>query len=100
MIAAAERKKMLAFRLCGERVLMRLESVGVRRLADQRGGDPWELMHEINLEAGHPIWHPPIAIAALQNLIDAAEREAAAPPARGRQRARVGASTSASGALT
>jgi hypothetical protein len=87
MIAAAEREKMLGVRLCGERVLMRLESIGVRRLADLRGDDPWDLMHEINLEARHPIWRPPIAVAALQNLIDAAEREGASPPAHGRERA-------------
>ncbi len=39
MIAAEERQKMLAARLCGERVLRRLESVGVARLADLRGRD-------------------------------------------------------------
>jgi hypothetical protein len=83
MNAAEERKKMLAVRLCGERVLRRLESVGVGRLADLRGRDPWDLMHEINLEAGRPIWHAPIAIAALQNLIKAAEQEDA-PAARRR----------------
>jgi hypothetical protein len=88
MIAAAERKKLLAVPLCGERVLMRLESIGLRRLDDLRGRDAWELMHEINLEAGHPIWHPPIAVAALQNLIDAAGQEGTAPPARGREKAR------------
>jgi hypothetical protein len=81
MIGACERQKMLAVRLCGERVLMRLESIGVRRLADLRGRDPWDVMHAINLEAGRPIWHPPVAIAALQNLTDAAEREGASPPA-------------------
>ena len=90
MISAAERKRMLAVRLCGERVLMRLESIGVGRLADLRGRDPWELMHEINLEAGRPIWRAPIAVDALQNLIDAAEREGASPPAASRERARVG----------
>jgi hypothetical protein len=84
MIAAAERKRMLAIRLCGDRVLMRLESVGVRRLADLRGRDPWELMHEINLEAGRPTWCAPVAFAALQELIDAAERESTGPPAGGR----------------
>ena len=52
MIAAEERKKMLTVRLCGERVLRRLESIGVARLANLRGRDPWEVMHEINLEAG------------------------------------------------
>ena len=76
MISAADRKGMLAVRLCG--------------LADLRGRDPWELMHEINLEAGRPIWRAPIAVAALQNLIDAAEREGASPPAASRERARVG----------
>lgn len=55
MIGAVERTKMLAVPLCGERVLTRLESIGVRRLADLRGRDPWELMHKINLEAGRPI---------------------------------------------
>lgn len=84
MIAANERRKMLAVRLCGERVLMRLESIGVTCLADLRGRDAWELMHEINLEAGRPIWRAPLAVAALQNLIDAAERESAGSPARGR----------------
>lgn len=87
MIAEHERAKMLAVRLCGERVLERLESIGVRRLADLRGRDPWELMCEINLEAGRPIWHPPMATRALQNLVDAAEREPRPvpprPPARG-----------------
>ena len=69
---------------------MRLESIGVGRLADLRGRDPWESMHEINLEAGRAIWRAPIAVAALQNLIDAAERESASPPASGRDRARAG----------
>jgi hypothetical protein len=84
MIAAAERRKMLAVRLCGGRVLMRLESIGVTRLADLRARDPWEVMHEINLEAGRPIWRSPIAVAALQNLIDAAVRDSAGCPARHR----------------
>ena len=73
---------MLAVHLCGERVLMRLESIGVERLADLRGRDPWDLMHEINLEAGRPIWRPPLAVAALQNLVDAAERDASHPARR------------------
>jgi hypothetical protein len=81
MIAADERAKMMAVHLCGKRVLMRLESVGVRRLADLHGRDPWELMHDINVQAGRPIWRAPIAILALQNLIDAAEREGSVPPA-------------------
>ena len=89
MIPAAERKKMLAVRLCGERVLTRLEAIGVTRLAHLRGRDPWEVMHAINLAAaGRPIWRPPIAVAALQNLVDAAERESTGTWARGGERAR------------
>ncbi len=88
MIAAEERKRMIAVRLCGKRVLMRLESIGVQRLADLRGRDPWEVMDEINLEAGRPIWRAPMAVAALQNLIDAAEREGSVPPPHGHKRGR------------
>lgn len=75
MIEAGERKKMLACRLCGERVLLRLESIGIERLADLRGCDPWQVMHEVNLRAGRTIWHAPLAVVALQNLIDAAEQD-------------------------
>ena len=81
MSAAAEHEKMLAVHMCGQRVVERLASIGVRRLADLRGRDPWDLMHEINLEAGRPIWQPPMAIIALQNLVDASEREGIDPPA-------------------
>ena len=34
-------------------------------------------MHEINLQAGRVIWRAPLAVIALQNLIDAAEQMAA-----------------------
>ena len=86
MIDEREREKMEAVRLCGERVVARLESIGTRRLADLAGRDPWDLMHEINLQAGRPIWRAPHAIIALQNLIDAAERETSSSA----QRAEVG----------
>jgi hypothetical protein len=49
--------------------------IGVQCLADLKGRGPWDVMHEVNLEAGRPIWQPPMAILALQNLIAAAERE-------------------------
>jgi len=45
-------------------------------------------MREINLETGRPIWRAPIAVAALQNLIDAAEQDGTGPPARDGRRAR------------
>jgi hypothetical protein len=66
---------MLAVPLSGC-VLIRLESIGVRRLADLRGRDPWDLM-QINLEAGGPIWRPPLAVRGLRNLLDGAAQEAA-----------------------
>ena len=81
MIPADERRKVLAVDLCRPRVLMRPESVGVRRLADLADHDAWDVMHEVNLQAGRTIWQPPMAILALQNLIDAAGREPH-PPAR------------------
>jgi hypothetical protein len=34
-------------------------------------------MHRVNAEAGRPIWHPPVAIRALTNLIEAADGERA-----------------------
>ena len=82
MINDQERATMLSVALCGPRVVERLASIGVRRLSDLRGRDPWELMDEINLAAGRPIWRPPMAIAALQNLVDAAERQGEPSPAR------------------
>ena len=74
MIAHDDRREMLAVPRCGERVLARLESIGVRRLSDLRNRDPWDVMHEINLQAGRTIWRAPMAILALENLIDAARR--------------------------
>ena len=75
MIEGKEREKMLAVRLCGERVLARLEQLGVSSLRDLRGRDAWELLHEVNVQAGRTIWRPPVAVVALQNLIDTAEQE-------------------------
>ena len=74
MIGEPHRSRMLVVPLCGERVLMRLESIGIETLDDVKGRDPWELMHEINLQAGRAIWRPPLAVQALQNLVDAAAR--------------------------
>jgi hypothetical protein len=84
MIGEPERKRMRRVRLCGERVIERLESIGVTRLADLAGRDPWDVMHEINLQAGRVIWRPPLAVVALQNLIDAAEHERGLAPRRER----------------
>jgi hypothetical protein len=75
MIGEAERKRMRAVPLCGPRVVARLESIGVERLADLRDRDPYDLMHEVNIEAGRPIWRPPMATRALGNLVEAAQVE-------------------------
>jgi hypothetical protein len=72
----------MAVPMCGERVLMRLEAIGIRRLEDLHDRDAWELMQEINIEAGRPIWRAPRAIAALENLIAAARQEAHATEPR------------------
>jgi len=75
MIDDAERRKMLRVELCGNRVVERLEAIGVSRLCDLCGEDAEDVMERVNLAAGAPIWRPPIATRALANLIDAAERE-------------------------
>jgi hypothetical protein len=74
VISEPDRSRMLAASLCGPRVLQRPESIGIHDLRDLRGRDPRELMHEINLQAGRPIWRAPLAVQALQNLVDASNR--------------------------
>jgi hypothetical protein len=74
-ISASEREKMLAVRPCGPRVITRLQSIGIMRLRDLADRDPNQLVHEINMAAGTPIWHPPIATQAMSNLIAAAQPE-------------------------
>ena len=71
-IRESERRQMLAVRMCGPRVVARLESIGVRRLSDLAGRTPDELVAEVNIEAGRPIWHPLMATLAMSNLITAA----------------------------
>ncbi|HXF49063.1 MAG TPA: hypothetical protein VNL73_06525 [Verrucomicrobiae bacterium] len=66
---------MLSVPLCGEKVVQRLESIGVKKLSDLKGRDPFDLMKRINIAAGRTIWRPPMAIVALSNLIAAAEKE-------------------------
>ena len=67
-----ERTKMLAVRLCGPRVIARLESIGITKLHDLTDRDPDQLVHQVNIAAGRPIWHPPVATQAMSNLIAAA----------------------------
>jgi hypothetical protein len=74
-MSASEREKILAVRLCGPRVIARLNSIGIINLQDLADRDPYQLVHEVNIAAGRPIWHPPMATQALANLISAAQRE-------------------------
>jgi hypothetical protein len=74
-IPARAREKMLAVRLCGPRVIARLEVIGITKLRDLAERDPYQLVHEVNIAAGRPIWHPPIATQAMTNLIAAARQE-------------------------
>jgi hypothetical protein len=71
-ISPSEREKMLAVPLCGPRVISRLESIGITSLRDLAGRDPYQLVHEVNIAAGRPIWHPPMATQAMTNVIAAA----------------------------
>ena len=82
MIGDDERGKMLAVPLCGYQVVERLSAIGVERLGDLCGDDAFELMELVNVAAGYTVWRPPMAILALQNLIEAAEREAQTGAAR------------------
>jgi len=75
-IAPEQRRLMLTVPLCGPRVIARLESIGIRALTDLLGRDPEELVSRVNFSAGRPIWHPPMATAAMSNLIAAAARTA------------------------
>ena len=66
-----EREKMLAVGLCGPRVIARLESIGITKLEDLAESDAHQLVHQVNIAAGRPIWHPPVATQAMTNLINA-----------------------------
>jgi hypothetical protein len=39
-------------------VIARLESIIIIKLGDLAERDPHQLVHEVNLAAGRPIWHP------------------------------------------
>ena len=73
-------EELRAVPLCGPRVVERLAAVGITQLGQLYGRDPYEVMHEVNPQAGHTIWPPPIAILALQNRIDETGRRCADPP--------------------
>ncbi len=73
MMTPEARTELLAVPWCGERVVRRLEAIGVTSLADLRGRDPYELMEQVNAVAGRAIWRPPMAILALTNLVAVAD---------------------------
>lgn len=65
---------MRAVPLCGPRVVQRLRSIGICKLADLKKKNPHIIMHQVNYAAGKVIWRAPMAIRALENLIAAANR--------------------------
>jgi hypothetical protein len=65
---------MLAVRLCGPRVIARLEAAGIRSFRELADAEPEELVLRVNLAAGRPIWQPPMATLAMANLIAAPRR--------------------------
>jgi len=78
MTGKAQKEKMPAAHLCGDRALTRPASIGVRRLPDLKDRAQRDLMHEISLQAGRrPSWHAPIAVQAQHNRNGAAQRRAA-----------------------
>ena len=82
-IPPAEHDKMRAVPLCGPRVLARLERIGIERLDDLADRDPAELILAVNISAGHPIWHPPMAERAMTNLIEEARAQRLRGPVAG-----------------
>jgi hypothetical protein len=74
VIAEPDRYRMLVVPLCGQRVLQRPEAIGICGLGDLRGRDPSELMHEINLQTGRPVWRALPTLRAHQNLVGVAEQ--------------------------
>lgn len=82
MLPSAERQKMLADPLCGPRVISRLEAIGIRSLRELADRDPDELVFAVNLSAGRPVWRPPVAHRAMENLVTAARAAGISQPAR------------------
>jgi predicted flap endonuclease-1-like 5' DNA nuclease len=70
-----DRKRMLAARSIGPRMLDHLEAIGITRLEQLRAADAREIAWRIDLMLGAPRMNA-AGIAALQNLIDLAESEA------------------------
>jgi hypothetical protein len=75
MISQSERKKMLKIPLCGEDMIVRLESIGISELADLQGKNPKEMMEKINDKAGFLVLAGPVPFMALTNLIDEANKK-------------------------
>lgn len=77
-MTAAERAKILAVPMIGPKVLARLEAAGIQRLSDVAGLNATDLYGRIRTAIA-PVWMAKphsMAVAALQNLIDAANDEA------------------------
>jgi len=80
MTGEPERGRLLAARLCGERMPMRLAPAEVRRLPDLRARRR-DRMRQTSLLAGRPLWHAPIAFRAQHGRATTTGREGSCPPA-------------------
>ncbi|MBI1363334.1 MAG: hypothetical protein GC134_05065 [Proteobacteria bacterium] len=78
MMAESEKRKLRTIRMIGPKVVNRLEKAGFKELSDFVGMDAIALYNCIRTACA-PIWmvtpHP-MAVSALQNLIDAANAAA------------------------
>jgi hypothetical protein len=74
VIDANERLKMLRAHSIGPKMIAYLEEIGIERLADLKGADAGEIAMRIDIALGRKHMNR-LGIAALQNLIELAERE-------------------------
>jgi nucleotidyltransferase/DNA polymerase involved in DNA repair len=75
MIEQREKEKMLRAHSIGPKMIRYLEEIGIERLSDLCGADAGELAFRIDVALGRKHMNR-MGVAALQNLIDLAEREA------------------------
>ncbi|GAA4120508.1 hypothetical protein ACFFTN_07115 [Aminobacter aganoensis] len=74
MISQDERKSMSRAYSIGPKMIGYLEEIGIERLADLRGADAAKIAMRIDIARGRKHING-LGLAALQNLIELAERE-------------------------
>ena len=74
MIDANERRKMLQAYSIGPKMIVYLQEIGIERLSDLTDADAGEIAMRIDIALGRKHMNP-LGVAALENLIELAERE-------------------------